>query len=154
MEIWDLTELKRDDKQNKLYDLFAETQRRPGNLDQYDQYIVQEDEEMRIDLVCNRIYGNVDKVGFLLFLNEISNPLNIRKGDVIRYANQSGLDNFKVSPQDENVVPEILAKVDKSTRKDPNREEFEKNNYTIPPNLQETPTPPFQIRGDTVIIGG
>jgi len=155
MQIWDLKELKRDDKQDNLYSLFERTHESGVEVN-FSEHIVSDDEEMRIDLICFRLYGNVNEVGTLLNLNEISNPLNIKKGDLIRYCNQEILDKFKLSPQADDLLKEVLPipKPNKGTRKDKNREEFEKNNYTIPPNLQESPTPPFQIIGGSIIIGG
>lgn len=153
MEIWDITELKRDDKQDKLYNLFDSTINKPTDLTGLEQHLVTEDEEMRIDLVCYRIYGSTKEISLLLSINDITNPLNIKAGDMIRYLPSGSTDTYKSSPQDEGITTEVVAANDKGTRKDPNREEFEKNNYTLPPNLQETPRPPFELVGDRVIIG-
>jgi len=155
MEIWDIIELKRDEKQDNLYSLFERTHETGLEIN-FKEHTVEEDEEMRIDLISFRLYGNVNQVGFLLNYNEISNPLNIRKGDIIKYCNLEILDRFKLSPQSDGLVEQIVPKTkpNKSTRTDKNREEFEKNDNTIPPNLQETPTPPFRISGGSIIIGG
>lgn len=157
MEIWDINELKRDEKQDNLYSLFELTHDTKLTNDiTLSEHQVEEDEEMRIDLICYRLYGNTNQIGILLNLNEISNPLNIKKGDIIKYCGIDTIEKFKLSPQTEGLVKQIVPKTkpNKSTRTDKNREEFEKNNYTIPPNLQESPTPPFQISGGSIIIGG
>ena len=39
--------------------------------------IIEQDEEMRLDLISFRLYGSVNYVGFLCNINQIDNPLNV-----------------------------------------------------------------------------
>ena len=52
---------------------------------QYATYKVQKGEEMRIDLVCESIYGSTSHIDIILNVNKISNPLNIKEGITIIY---------------------------------------------------------------------
>lgn len=152
MEIWDLTSLARDRNQDDLYDLFDITFRNQGAFP-LEEYIVEKDEEMRIDLISLKLYGNVNQVGFLLNLNEISNPLNIKERDIIRWCSLDSIDTLKESPTDKQLAPTISG-VNKSTRKDPNREKFVENDFELPPNLLEKPQSSINIIGNTLVIGG
>ena len=75
MKIYDIDNLL---KKNNQYDLFTRTYKYSANGIQYSSYRVQKGEEMRIDLVCKSIYGNIDYVDIILNVNNISNPLNIK----------------------------------------------------------------------------
>ena len=152
MQIWDLTSLARDRNQDDLYDLFDITFKYQGNFP-LEEYVVEKDEEMRIDLISFKLYGNVDQVGFLLNLNEISNPLNIKENDIIKWCSLDSIDALKESPTDKQLAPTISG-TNKSTRKDPNREKFVENDFELPPNLLEKPQSSINIIGNTLVIGG
>jgi hypothetical protein len=151
VEFWDLDKLVRDENQDNLYDMFAPTFMDKGNY-QFEEHIVTRDEEMRIDLVCFNIYGDVDQVPFLMNFNKITNPLNIKENDIIRWCNKDVLQEFRQSPEAEAVIQKISG-VNKSTRKDPNRQKFVENDFALPPNLLETPQSSINVVGDRLIIG-
>ncbi len=76
MKITDIDKLKRSTDNQNLFDLTTATFKFSWVDAQYTQYKVKKGEEMRIDLICNSIYGNVDNIDILLNVNNISNPLN------------------------------------------------------------------------------
>ncbi len=121
---------------------------------------------MRPDLLIRDMYdlspnevglylGNID---IILFINNIDNPLNIKKGMILSYP--SSLEDFdkyrfvedpdvpKTSAKDRLVVP------NKSTKKDKSREKFKENNFSLPPTILDKPRPPVRIENGRFSIGG
>ena len=65
------------------------------------EYTVQKDEEMRLDLIIESIYGDIsyyEYADILLYINGIDNPLNIRVGQKIYYPNLNNFEDLLVSP--------------------------------------------------------
>jgi hypothetical protein len=90
MVVYDIDRLIRDIRQDNLYDLFEPTYRtRTGFA--MESFLVSREQEMRIDLVCNEIYGSVDEVDVIMSINQIDNPLNIKEGDTIMFVNYETL---------------------------------------------------------------
>lgn len=114
-------------------------------------YIVDRSEEMRIDLICNSIYGDTNQVGFLMYYNNIDNPLNIKSGDVIRYVDILSISSFKISA-DERAKIELLQNLNRGTRTDPNRIDYQKNTPTNP-TLNTRPIESVVDRNGVIIIG-
>jgi hypothetical protein len=50
-------------------------------------HFVDKYDEMRLDSISYKIYGNTDYIDYLMFLNDLVNPLNIKEGDLIFYTN-------------------------------------------------------------------
>lgn len=152
MKLNDIEILSRDPNQEDLYDLFNKTY-----IDypaaQSDEYVVDQDEEMRMDLVSFRIYGSVDYVDFLCNFNQIDNPLNVMSGDVIRYIELTEIPLFKYEGAKEDEVRRGLLNANKSSRKDPNRKQFVEQGYSLPPNFLETPQAPVRFEGNVLVIG-
>ena len=116
-------------------------------------WYVQPDEEMRLDMVCFRIYGNTDYLDILLNVNKIDNPLNIKSGDVLKYPAQGDIHLFRIEESQKQSVQKLL-NTNKSSRKDNNRKDYFDQNYTLPPTVLQTPTKPVTISGKDIIIGG
>ena len=95
MKLYDLEKLVRDDRQDNLYNFFDPTFQFAVGLS-YKQFVVGPEQAMRIDLVCFEIYKTVDQVDFLLDLNNIDNPLNIMEDDIIIYAAEGAIDEFRL----------------------------------------------------------
>jgi hypothetical protein len=151
MEVYDLDALVRDSKQDDLYNFFDKTYIDLQGVE-FDEYIVQQDEEMRIDLICHRIYTSTDQIGFLLNFNGIENPLNIIQGDIIRFVAIGEIDSFKSTVANTETILEGVANADKSSRKDPSRKEFIEQGYTLPPNFNQTPQLPVQLVSNSLLI--
>ena len=118
----------------------------------YSQYTVQPGEEMRIDLVCQSIYGNTNYVDILLDVNNIDNPLNIKEGSIITFPN-SNIDLLRYSGVDNTSDILTLANSNKSTRKDTTRQQYVENNMSLPPTILEQTTNQFDITGDNIVLG-
>lgn len=152
MEFFDIDILDRDPNQDSLYDLTQITYIRLAGFPFF-YYYVEQHEEMRIDLVSQKLYGTTEYCDFLLSFNDIDNPLNIKSGDLIFYIDESNIDSFRVTPQKPNVAQKLLVNANKQTRRDTNRQSYIEENYSLPPTLLETPIESVQVRGDSILIG-
>jgi hypothetical protein len=153
MKITDIDKLKRDPENSNLVDLTKVTFKFSWVDAQYTQYRVKKGEEMRIDLICNSIYGNVDNIDILLNVNNISNPLNIKEGSTILYPDISQLDNLRpreVSTEDKQ---KLLSNKDKATKVDPSRQAYVEQNYNLPPTVMDMPTEQIKVASGNVTVG-
>lgn len=116
-------------------------------------WYVQQDEDMRIDLICYRIYDNTDNIDILLNVNRIDNPLNIKNGDVLRYPSENDIYLFRVTEDEKQSVQKLLNR-NKAPKKDSNRKDYVEKNYSLPPTVLQTPTEPVSIVGKDIVIGG
>lgn len=151
MEFFDIKTLVRDDNQDGLYDLFAETFVFRGIDTTTSQYTVQREQEMRIDLVSNDVYKSLEYIDFILNLNDIDNPLNIMSGDTILYIDTEFVDTYRVTTK-EAATRNTFVNANKTTKKDPNRQEYVENNYQLPPTFLDTPQSPISRIGQNTII--
>ena len=152
MEIFGISSLTRDTNQNNLYDLFIKTYQENPSVP-FGQYTVKGEDTMRIDLICQKIYNSTEHIDFLLEYNSIDNPLNVKEGDVIYYVSAELIDEFT---SDEPVQEEAKKKFTnpaKATRKDPTRQSFLEQGYTLPPNFLDVPEAPVRVEGNTLVIG-
>jgi hypothetical protein len=76
------------------------------------------------------------------------------------YPNLSELDKFRYSirgndmSNDDEDLKEEITKVDKSTRKDKNREAYIKNDNQLPPVVSNNPVPSVRVVDGNITIGG
>lgn len=152
MKLYDLDKLIRDPKQDNLYNLFDPTFKLNLGYN-LREFIVGPEQEMRIDLVCQEIYKSVDQVDFLCDLNNIDNPLNIKEGDSILYANYDAISNFRVTIVDNNESRAKLLNVNKSSKKDVNRQKYVEQNFALPPNMKQVPDSAVKIENGQIVIG-
>jgi hypothetical protein len=129
-------------------------------------YTVTNDDEMRIDTIFRKIYNleentNIDvfnNLDIILYLNNIDNPLNIKKGMVISYPPYDRLDDFRLTPKmqkdDTLNIREKLIVPNKSTIIDKNRQKYKDNDYSIPPVVTKTPKSPVSIDERFILVGG
>jgi hypothetical protein len=117
----------------------------------FKEYVVQKGEEMRIDLVCQSIFGNVDYVDLICSLNKIENPLNIQEGAILRYPLTS-LELFRIQPKDQLEINTLL-NPNKVSRKDVSRSDYNDNSQSLPPTILPSGTNQFNIEGDFLILG-
>lgn len=152
MNIYDIDQLKKSEDTD-LFDFTKLTFRTLFDQVTYADYLVRKGEEMRIDLVCQSIYGNVSNVDILLNVNNISNPLNIKEGSLIRYPDLSSIPNFRITVEVQNNVQRRIANVEKSVTTDPNRQKYTDQNFSLPPTVLDRPTEQVKIEGDTIKVG-
>jgi len=128
----------------------------------FSTYIVEENEEGRIDLIMQSIYGAdlsyFNDLDVLLYLNDIDNPLSILAGTEIIYVSGDLLDDFRYTEIGGGVVDtdvkRALAVPNKTTRVDKNRQKYVDNDYSLPPVVSSDNTPPVKVTSDKIIVGG
>ena len=120
---------------------------------------------MRIDIVMSNIYGisiedtgtYLKEIDIILHINGINNPLNIKRGMIIKYPNFAEIFNFRVQEEDVDVANSVKKRLsfpNKKTRKDKSRQEFIDNGYSLPPTVLKTPKDPVRIEDGKFVIGG
>jgi hypothetical protein len=152
MNIYDIDQIKKNEKTN-LFDFTKLTFKTLFDQVSYANYTVRKGEEMRIDLVCQSIYGNVNNIDILLNVNNISNPLNIKEGSIISYPDVDSISQFRLTVKVENEVQRKIANVEKSVTTDPNRQKYTDQNYSLPPTVLDRPTEQVRIEGNTIKVG-
>lgn len=152
MKIFDLEKIQKKSNPQDLYDLTQETFEYKRDI-QYLTYKIQRGEEMRIDLVCQSIYGNIDNIDIILNVNNISNPLNIKEGSVIIYPNSSDISNLRPEIKDNSEVVKSLANSNKSTRIDRGRQAYIESNYSLPPTVLQSSIEQVKISQNSINLG-
>jgi len=123
------------------------------------------DNEMRIDLIFQSMYDLepnqvylFENIDIILFINNISNPINIKSGMSLLYPEIEDFSKFRIEPskieEEKSSIKEKLVVPNKSTKKDKDREKFKENGFSLPPVVLETPRPPVRINGGRFSIGG
>lgn len=126
---------------------------------------VEEWHEMRIDLLFRDMYNldptdvglYLENIDIILFLNNIDNPVNIKKGMTLFFPPLEDFDKFRFTedPADNKLsVKERLVVPNKSTKKDKNREKFKENGFSLPPTVLDKPRQPVRIENGQFSIGG
>jgi len=124
-----LKNLKRDNKQSNLYNIFLQTYVDSNKLALKTTYVNIE-EEMRLDKVSKRLYGSRNYIEELMQLNNIMNIWKIKHGDIIQYGVLNNLELLKNLEQELDDVYEEISKPNKNTRIDPNRSK------SVPPTIK------------------
>jgi hypothetical protein len=150
MKIYDIDNLK---KINGGYDLFTRTYKYVFSGIRYLEYRIQKGEEMRIDLVCQSIYGNIDYIDILLNANNISNPLNIKEGTLIRYPNQSDIEVLRFKEKKSKEESKVLSNPNKSTKVDSSRQKFVEVGGISSPNIVQLPDNQVSTKGGLLRVG-
>lgn len=155
MELYDITSLKKTTRSGSNYDLFEVRYERPDSPDGdigMLPYVVKRGEDMRMDLISISIYGTTEYVDFLCFINNISNPLNVKARDTIIYVIADNIESFKVRVKSDDVI-QAIAKSNRATKPDASREEYLSNNLSLPPNILEKPVEQIIVAGDLIKLG-
>ena len=152
MKLYDLDKLTRDTKQDNLYNIFDPTFKMNRGY-KLTQYVVSPEQEMRIDLISNSIYGNSDYCDFILDINDIDNPLNIMDGDILIYTEFASIDEYRIKTVDNNNARARLLNANKTSRKDNARKQYVEDNYSLPPTFLETPAASVRIESNQIVIG-
>ena len=150
MKIYDIDTLEKDYSGN--YNLTQLTYQSDFNIVNYQQYEVQKGEEMRIDLVCQSIYGSLDYIDIILNANNIDNPLNIKEGTIIIYPT-GNVDGLRYSDIKKQNAAEVLTNTNKQKRKDNNRKKYVENQYSLPPTIMNERTQQYDISSDVIVLG-
>jgi len=152
MKVYDIDKIRVEQTKDGLFDLTTPTFIMYNGA-KLSSYVVEEGEEMRIDLVCNSIYRNSNYVDFLMNLNGIINPMNIRSGDTFIYVEENSIQNFRAPEEVLDNIKATFINLNKKNSKDKNRE-LKKNDKTpLPPTVNQRKIDPIKIRGNKVTIG-
>ena len=151
MELYDINKLVKNDGSGDFYDLFEIFFQKDESTN-FKLYTVQRGEEMRMDLVSQSIYNDIQYVDFLCNLNKISNPLNIKFGDIMLYVDEEFIERFRVKPKTQN-VQQVIAKSNRGTQQDKTRQDYIENNFSLPPNVLERPAEQVLIKGSVIKLG-
>lgn len=165
MDIWTLSDrIKTNNDQDGLFDLFEQFIVYRTDIPLYD-FEVQEWEEMRIDLIFQRMYDfDSNEVGLylkeidvILFINQIDNPLNIKTGMILRYPEFPDIGKYRYTEDADSRTKSkspLLAVPNVSTKKDKSREIYKKNNYSLPPVALANPKQGVRSEDGIVKVGG
>lgn len=153
--------LIKKDTNSKFWNLFRPVFGKYNSTIPLSSYKVEKWEEMRIDLVMMNMYDDVyqlQNIDVLLFINNISNPLNIKEGDVLVYpVNPNDFDSYRIQLEDGSKigkrVRDLLSIPNKTTRKDNNRKKFLENS-ALPPVVNDVARPPVRLEDGKIKIGG
>lgn len=123
--------------------------------------IVTEDFKMRPDLIALAIYGDQNKLDFILKYNGISNPFSLEVGDKLLIPDASDMQSALIYPkkdeEDQDVQKEIDTqpidqnKADREKRKE--IKEKTNNNAKLPPNVNKPGDENIKIKDGKLIFG-
>lgn len=145
-------------------DLSAGVWQFSGQIDIINMAVVTQETEMRLDLVSKVIYGDSNKVDYLMKFNGISNPFSIYAGQVIiagdpgQLSNSIGQIQTGVDIEGNRAdIRSTLFDPAKLTKKDQKRLEYIKKKSegqtNLPPNFAEPGTNEITIKEGKVIFG-
>jgi hypothetical protein len=122
---------------------------------------------MRIDLILKSIYeldyisiedyyGEID---VLLTINNIDNPLNIKRGQIIKYPSIIDLASYRITEEDDlsaesNKALRAISVPSKKTRVDNSRSNYNKTGLALPPIAKSNPKDAVVIKNGNFNIGG
>ena len=134
-----------------------------------DYFIVGADDEMRIDVITQKMYGYLDNLEAVLKFNEISNPFAIQEGDflytfdvpsMIRNLRPgNSVENTREDIRDQYITPEKKSNVDPALRDFDKRNTPRKaspangNQPALPPNYAAFGDTELQIRNGKIVFG-
>lgn len=152
MYFWDLEKLERWSRDNNLYDLYAQTGEYKFLSLKF--HVVTPEEESRIDVISNNLFGSPEWAGELLRLNNIINPLNIKQDQIIAWSEVENLSSLRIEPNDVQTITERFNNKAKS-EPDPVRKQFLlSQGVNIPVTMNNKNINPVKIKGNTIVIGG
>lgn len=160
-------QVKRQDSAGSLFDLFKATIANSVEIIKLSEYIVPMEEEMRIDLILKSIYelefisvedyyGEID---VLLTINNIDNPLNIKRGQLIKYPSLVDLSSFRITEEEDlsaksNKALNAIAVPSKKARVDGSRQNYNNTGLALPPIAKSNPKDSVTINNGNFNIGG
>lgn len=126
-----------------------------------EEYTVQENEDMRFDLIILSIYEDkmyYEYLDVILYINNIDNPLNVRYGQKILYPSREDLDLFRIDIESTELLGDKKVNINgnhsKINRVDKNRADFINNNYTLNPVQSTDNQGSVSLEGNSLKITG
>jgi hypothetical protein len=166
MDIFSLYNTVKFNTTDNVYNLFEPTI--IFRDDSTQEYTVTDADEMRIDLIFqnmynitpNSIYEMLEHIDIILRINNIDNPLNIKEGMVLKFPTMGQFENYRYSEVLEDTNNEVIKQLgvrnnpNKTTRVDPNRQNYIENDFSLSPVVLDTPREPVRIVDGRFSIGG
>jgi hypothetical protein len=154
-------------KSSDLFDLFRPTIKDGNDLDlNYRTYEVTREDEMRIDLIMQKMYDllpteiglYLENIDVILTINNIDNPLNIKQGMILKYPDLGSFDSFRIQNDEESIktkksITQKLGKPNKQTRIDPARKKY-LDDVALPPTVNKKPKNPISTDNVNLLVGG
>ncbi len=152
--------------ENGLFNLFKSTIRNNVSQVKLNEYVVPVEEEMRIDLILKSIYElehsdiqyYYNQIDVLLVINNIDNPLNIKRGQVIKYPSLVELDTYRITDEADissnSQALQAISVPSKQTRVDKSRANYNKTGLALPPIAKQNPKDSVVIKNGNFNIGG
>lgn len=124
----------------------------------YFPHFVEKEEEMRMDLISDRLYQTTEYTAFLCRLNNIINPLNIKEGTLLIWCEEQNIEAH--TPPDDTFVEEVkqtFVNLAKKRRVDSKREKY--NNLkdadvSLPPVFNDVEVENVTLSEDGIITIG
>lgn len=166
MDIFSLYKTVKTNPKDGLYNLFDPIIFFSNNIQ--NEYTVTDADEMRIDLIFqnmydikpNSSYNMFEDIDIILRLNNIDNPLNIKAGMILKFPPIGKFEEYRYSQALEENIDDITKQLgvrnipNKTTRVDPNRQNYIENDYSLSPVVLDTPREPVRIIDGKFSIGG
>lgn len=171
MDIFSLYKTIKFNTTDGVYNLFEPTiifKNDSASIDNWQEYTVTDADEMRIDLIFqnmynitpNSIYEMLENIDIILRINNIDNPLNIKEGMVLRFPTMGQFETYRYSEVLEQTNNDVIKQLgvqnnpNKTTRVDPNRQNYIENDFSLSPVVLDTPREPVRIVDGRFSIGG
>lgn len=171
MNIFSLYNTVKFNTTDGVYNLFEPTiifKNDSASIDNWQEYTVTDTDEMRIDLIFqnmynitpNSIYEMLENIDIILRINNIDNPLNIKEGMVLRFPTMGQFETYRYSEVLEQTNNDVIKQLgvqnnpNKTTRVDPNRQNYIENDFSLSPVVLDTPREPVRIVDGRFSIGG
>lgn len=144
------TKIKRDDKQDGLFNLFQKNIRNVQNLN-LKIYLVPREHEMRLDKISNHLYGTPDYVEELMVLNDIINPYSVKEGQFIYFCSVDDLAVLQTT--DEMLTSKETQRQNIIKSSQPNREKNKTlGDNDLPPNIKPANLEQIKVKDNKVQI--
>jgi hypothetical protein len=154
----------------QITDLIYSTFSFPTGSDGAGVTAVSEYENMRPDLMANRLYGDQTKWDAMLKYNGISNPFSVKAGDLLYALPFSALESVYVPPRDiaereqkkeTGAKSQVVSKKDKNRVNNLVRKNNNKNcdgvnvgaNGELPPNLSKVGDKSVKVKDGRLVFG-
>lgn len=153
-----------DDKGEEFLDLSVSSIRAGSDPLIQGIYVVDEETEMRVDLISYKFYGTFENIDVILKANNIFNPFSIQQGDVLIIPRIDSDNEIYASPQ-EGKKRDLRAQftdIKRLSQKDKNRIERIKEkakgkagavSNPLPPNILPTDKPAKIFKDGVIRLG-
>lgn len=156
MDLKELSKLKRTSSE-ELYNLNIEAY--IFNSEEIDnsssRYITTEYDEMRLDSMSNKLYRDPNYVDFICRVNNIKNPLAIKKDLELIYVPLDKISAFGGNDTERNAeIRREISNKRKETKPDPNRQEYlETKRQSLPPTITKQDYSGVNYKDGKISIG-